>query len=187
MQAEYRREMNHSYLVLKADEEMDPQGYEIKMLLHNAPARLLPLSVRYIDGEPLFYYDVTYKQSISLLYETKKFGREDLERIFRAAADVIERLEEYLLDIETLLFNPRYIYMDTERQNIYFCCFPVREEKEQAGILELTEYILPKIDHKDAGAVVLGYGVYRESVESGMGADEIRKELRKVTLENLKE
>lgn len=100
---------------------------------------------------------------------------------------MIERLEEYLLDIETLLFNPRYIYMDTERQNIYFCCFPVREEKEQAGILELTEYILPKIDHKDAGAVVLGYGVYRESVESGMGADEIRKELRKVTLENLKE
>lgn len=187
MQAEYRREMNHSYLVLKADEEMDPQGYEIKMLLHNAPAGLLPLSVRYIDGEPLFYYEVTSKQSISLLYETKKFGREDLERIFRAAADVIERLEEYLLDIETLLFNPRYIYMDTERQNIYFCCFPVREEKEQAGILELTEYILPKIDHKDAGAVVLGYGVYRESVESGMGADEIRKELRKVTLENLKE
>lgn len=187
MQAEYRREMNHSYLVLKVDEEMDPQGYEIKMLLHNAPAGLLPLSVRYIDGEPLFYYEVTSKQSISLLYETKKFGREDLERIFRAAADVIERLEEYLLDIETLLFNPRYIYMDTERQNIYFCCFPVREEKEQAGILELTEYILPKIDHKDAGAVVLGYGVYRESVESGMGADEIRKELRKVTLENLKE
>ena len=187
MQAEYRREMNHSYLVLKADEEMNPQEYEIKMLLHNAPVGLLPLSVRYIDGEPLFYYEVTSKQSISLLYETKKFGKEDLERIFRAAADVMEKLEEYLLDVETLLFNPRYIYMDTERQNIYFCCFPVRQEKEQAGILELTEYILPKIDHKDAGAVVLGYGVYRESVESGMGADEIRKELRKVPLETLKE
>lgn len=187
MQAEYIREMNHSYLVLKAEEEINMQGYEIQMLLHNSPAGLLPLSVRYIDGEPLFYYEVTSRQSVSLLYETKKFEKADLERIFRAAADVMEIMEEYLLDIETLLFNPRYIYMDTERQNICFCCFPVIQGKKGTGILDLTEYILPKIDHKDAGAVVLGYGVYRESVESGIGADGIRKELRKVTAESLHE
>ena len=29
MQAEYRREMNHSYLVLKAGGTVNPQGYEI--------------------------------------------------------------------------------------------------------------------------------------------------------------
>ena len=187
MQAEYRREMNHSYLVLKAGSAVNPQGYEIKMLLHNQPPGLLPLSVRYIDGEPLFYYEVTSRQSIFVMYEAKKFGRADLEQIFRAAADIMEGLEEYLLDVGTILFNPKYIYMDTERQHLYFCCFPAERNQEQSGILELTEYILPKIDHKDAGAVVLGYGVYRESVETGTGADEIRRELRKVSRESVKE
>ena len=186
MQAEYRREMKHSYLVLKAGGAVNPQGYEIKMLLHNQPPGLLPLSVRYIDGEPLFYYEVTSRQSIFVMYEAKKFGKADLEQIFRAAADIMEGLEEYLLDVGTILFNPKYIYMDTERQHLYFCCFPAERNQEQSGILELTEYILPKIDHKDAGAVVLGYGVYRESVETGTGADEIRRELRKVSRESVK-
>ncbi len=110
-----------------------------------------------------------------------------MEQIFRAAANIMEGLEEYLLDVGTILFNPKYIYMDTERQHLYFCCFPAERNQEQSGILELTEYILPKIDHKDAGAVVLGYGVYRESVETGTGADEIRRELRKVSRESVKE
>ena len=54
MKAEYRREMNHSYLVLKTDGELNMQGYEMKMLLHNQLAGLLPLSVRYIYGVPLY-------------------------------------------------------------------------------------------------------------------------------------
>lgn len=187
MQAEYRREMNHSYLVLKADGEVNLQRYEIKMLLHNQPPGLLPLTVRYIDGEPLFYYEVTSRQSIFVLYEAKKFEKADLEQIFRAAADIMEELEKYLLNVETILFDPKYIYMDTERQHLYFCCFPAGRDEEQKRISELTQYILPKIDHKDAEAVVLGYGVYRESVEAGTGADEIRRELRKVSREPAKE
>lgn len=102
-------------------------------------------------------------------------------------ADIMEELEEYLLDAETILFNPKYIYMDTDWQHLYFCCFPVSREAGRNGVLELTEYILPKIDHKDAEAVVLGYGVYRESVEAGIGADEIRRELRKVSMETADE
>ena len=187
MKAEYRREMNHSYLLLKTDGEVNMQGYEMKMLLHNQLAGLLPLSVRYIDGVPLFYYEVTSRQSLLLNYEAKKFGKTDLERIFKSVADIMEELEEYLLDAETILFNPQYIYMDTDWQHFYFCCFPVSREAGRNGVLELTEYILPKIDHKDAEAVVLGYGVYRESVEAGIGADEIRRELRKVSMETADE
>ena len=187
MKAEYRREMNHSYLVLKTDGELNMQGYEMKMLLHNQLAGLLPFSVRYIDGEPLFYYEITSRQSLLLNYEVKKFGKTDLERIFRSVADIMEELEEYLLDAETILFNPKYIYMDTDWQHLYFCCFPVSRETGRNGVLELTEYILPKIDHKDAEAVVLGYGVYRESVEAGIGSDEICRELRKVSMETADE
>ena len=94
MKAEYRREMNHSYLMLKTDGELNMQGYEMKMLLHNQLAGLLPLSVRYIDGVPLFYYEVTSRQSLLLNYEAKKFGKTDLERIFKSVADLMGEREE---------------------------------------------------------------------------------------------
>lgn len=35
-----------------------------------------------------------------------------------------------------------------------------KDIKEQFQLL--TEYILPKIDHQDQDAVILGYGVYKE-------------------------
>ena len=83
MKAEYRREMNHSYLVLKTDGELNMQGYEMKMLLHNQLAGLLPLSVRYIDGVPLFYYEVTSRQSLLLNYEAKKIRKDGFGEDFQ--------------------------------------------------------------------------------------------------------
>lgn len=177
MQTEYRREMSRSYLVL--EQETKEETYAVKMLLHNHIRGLLPCSLRLLDGRQYFYYDVTSRQSIFSLYENRKFGSEELMLLFKAAADVMDVMEEYLLDSETLLLNPRYIYWSSELHDFSFCCCPVKDVKQKEGLCVLTEYILPKINHQDAEAVVLGYGVYRESMEENSGAEQIRKELEK--------
>ena len=179
MQVEYRREMNHSYLVLKNETHMETDSYTVKMLLHNSIKGLLPCSHRIIDGESYFYYDVTSRQSLFSLYENRKFRCGDLTSLFCAAADTMDSPEGYLLSSEMLLLNPRYIYWESEGSNFAFCCCPCAEPGEE--LCTLTEYILPKIDHQDAGAVVLGYGIYRESMEENSGAEQIRRELAKCT------
>ena len=51
----------------------------------------------------------------------------------------------------------------------------------------MTEYILPKIDHQDQDAVILGYGVYKErwkTVSSGTYQEELYKTRRAVGNDN---
>ena len=185
MYIEYKREMNHSYLVLGTGEIPQIQSYEVKMMVNNTPKGLLACSVRYMNGEPLFYYEVTSKQNVKALFERKKFTGKDLKKIFHALADAMDEMEGYLLDIDTLLLYPEYIYMDIEEQEVHFCCFPVAKETE-GSFLVLTEYILPRIDHEDQEAVLLGYGIYRESLESSITSKQIRKELNRMPVQKRK-
>ena len=39
----------------------------------------------------------------------------------------------------------------------------------------MTEYILPKLDHEDNQAVMLGYGIYRKALEPGFQLEVIKE------------
>ena len=77
MKAEYRRDMNHNYLVLEK-EELDTASYQVRILVGNMVPSLLKCRVQGLDGRCLIFYDVTSLQPLSVLYEKKKFRAEDL-------------------------------------------------------------------------------------------------------------
>lgn len=52
-----------------------------------------------------------------------------------------------------------------------------KDIKEQFQLL--TEYILPKIDHQEQDAVILGYGVYKRAMEDSFHLEHIKEELYK--------
>ena len=62
--AEYRREMNRNYLIIKP-EENKTERYTEKMLLENVISGLLAFHVKRVDGQAQFYYDITSKQPLS--------------------------------------------------------------------------------------------------------------------------
>ena len=72
METLYRRELNHSYLVLKTDTPHSFTDYCTKMLLCNPIDGLLPCNLRTIDGESFLYYEITSHQSLYQIYENKK-------------------------------------------------------------------------------------------------------------------
>ena len=45
----------------------------------------------------------------------------------------------------------------------------------QAQLRDLMEYLLPKLDHEDQEAVLLGYGVYRKILEPGFQLEDIKE------------
>ena len=75
---------------------------------------------------------------------------------------------------EQLLLRPEYIYLDIESQKVYFCCLPGFHREIQEQFKELTEYILPKLDHEDEQAVVLGYGIYKKALEAGFQLETVK-------------
>ena len=165
MRAEYKRDMNHNFLILYEDEEIDTSSYQVRMLVGNAIPSVLKCRVQGVDGRFMIYYDITSRQSVAALFEEKKLGCEELRMLFGGFVKVMEEMSEYLLNPGCLVIQPEYMYVDMEKRELFFCYLPGFEEDVRRQFQNLTEYILPKINHEDGNAVMLGYGIYRRALE----------------------
>ena len=180
MKSEYKRDMNHNYLILTGEDIIDTDSYQVRMLVANVVPALLKCRIQGIDGKFKVYYDVTSRQSLTSFYEEQKMRIEDLKIIFGSFVQVMEELSEYLLNPCQLILEPEYIYMDAGKKNIQFCYMPGYQKELQKQLQKLLEYILPKIDHDDGQAVVLGYGIYRRALEESFHLEHIKEELYRV-------
>lgn len=179
MRAEYKRDMNHNYLILYGEDKINTDSYQVRMLVGNVIPSLLKCRIQGMDGRFLVYFDITSKQALSVLYEEKKMGVEDLRLIFGGFVKAMEDAAEYLMNPGQFIISPEYIYTDIEKQEIYFCMMPGYEKDIKEQFQFLTEYILPKIDHQDQDAVILGYGVYKRAMEDSFHLEHIKEELYK--------
>ena len=179
MKAEYKRDMNHNYLILYGESEINTDSYQVRMLVGNVIPSLLKCRIQGMDGQFLVYFDITSRQSLSTLYEDRKLGVEDLRLIFGGFVQAMEDAAEYLMNPGQMVISPEYIFVDMEKKKIYFCLMPGYEKDIREQFQALTEYILPKIDHEDGDAVILGYGVYRRGMEDSFHLEHIKEELYK--------
>ena len=175
MFAEYKRDVSHNYLILHGDETINTTSYQVRILTGNTMSSILKCRMQGLDGTWLFYYDITSKQSLASFYEQRKLQGEDLEMILKGFLHVIEEMAEFLLNTEQLVLCPEYIFLDVEKKEVSFCCLPDYHHPVQEQFRELTEYLLPKLDHEDPTAVNLGYGIYRKAMEPGMQLENIKE------------
>lgn len=82
---------------------------------------------------------------------------------------------EFLLNADQLLLSPEYMYLDVEKQKMYFCCLPGEPKAIGEQFREMTEYFLPKLNHEDAAAVTMGYGIYRKALEAGIQLEMLKE------------
>lgn len=177
MKAEYKRDMNHNYLILYGEKDINTDSYQVRMLVGNIIPSLLKCRIQGVDGKFMMYFDITSKQAVSTLYEEKKMGNEDLRLIFGGFVRVMEEAAEYLINPAQLVLKPQYIFADCEKKELFFCLMPGYDKDIKEQFQLLTEYILPKIDHEDSEAVILGYGVYRRTMENSFHLEHIKEEL----------
>ena len=165
MQIDYKRDLNHTYVILQEEKEPDTASYQIRMLLTNAIPGLLDCKIGKMDDKTLFYYEVTSRQSLQSVFEQRSIGAEVLRKLFEQLLDLLEELGQYLLAPDGLVLQPELVFADANLENFSFCYLPGKQrhtECFQKQIRELMEYLLPKLDHQEQDAVVLGYGLYRE-------------------------
>ena len=79
------------------------------------------------------------------------------------------------MNTDQLLLCPEYIFLDIEKREVKFCCLPDYHHPIQEQFRELTEYLLPRLDHEDSQAVSMGYGVYRKAMETGFQLEHIKE------------
>lgn len=159
------RDMNHNYLVLEEAEFFsfvpEKEDFRKRMVLENRISHLLPMEKRMINGKTAYYYEINQMQSLESMYEQKEMTREELKKLLKGCVSLFQNLEEYLLEGEQILLEPAYIYLQEETKEPYFVYAVSYEKDVRESFVQLTDYLLTKIDHTEEKAVMLGYQVYR--------------------------
>lgn len=165
IEAEYKRDFNHNYMIIKSPCGVDMDSFQIRMLLGNVMKGFLGCRLHMLDNHALFYYEITSRQSLAALYQSCMIDAKILETLITAVAEALEVLDSYLLDPQGLVLQAEYIYLDAAKEEVSFCYLPGYGGKIGEEFRAFTEYLLPKIDHTCQEAVVLGYGLYRKAME----------------------
>lgn len=158
----YKRELNHSYMVLGCDACDISESYAYRMMTQNRIGQLLQCSQRQMDGEGFLYYDISSRQPLERLYEARKLDAEDMKRIIYAVAAVQADLGEYLLDERGLMLEAGMIFADVETEELYFCFNPERKEAGQR-YEKLADFFLGHVNHGEEHAVNIAYQFYKMS------------------------
>ena len=162
----FERSMNHNYMILSrcnyfGQEDSGGMDYRTKMLLENHIPGLLPVTHRRINGECRYYYEINSLQSLDRLYDKSEIRYDELRRLQSGCVSLFDRLEEYLLDGTQIIMKSDLIYIDVEKMEPYFVCYPDYEGDVRLSFMEFIDELLTRIDHTDERAVMLGYQVYR--------------------------
>lgn len=173
MKLEYKRELDHNYLVLEEEQEEQREGYEIYMLEENRIPGLLSCTMQRINERQRFFYEVTSRQSLDLLLERKRLIYTDLIHILEGIRRALSGAREYLLDVNHLMLRPEYIYVNLDLDLPEFCYFPYYERPVREQFFELAEYLLGKLDRQDRLGVELGYEIYKMASEDNCSIEEI--------------
>lgn len=164
IEAEFKRDLNNNHMIFNCPEEVSLNNYQIAMIRSNTIGGMLKCNVRTIDNKSSLYYEITSKQPLERVFEKQLMKYRDIQKLITGIKAMIEKVEEYLLDCNSLLIEPEYIYMNVETEEMYFCYIPGYQKAITSSFHQLAEFVFNKIDHKDKEGVVLGYELYQQTL-----------------------
>ncbi len=177
MNAEYKRDLQNNYLILEAPPEADADDYRFRMAEQNKVPGLLPFQCSRKDGALYLHYEITSLQPLTGVYEKRTMRYDDILFLLAGIRDVLEAMQQYLLEPAQLVFDPEYVYADTQRRRVRLCYLPGSEGSFSIGML--AEFILKHLDHREQQAVTLGYGFYEKAAEENFSLQKTLQEMLK--------
>lgn len=176
----YEQENDSIYMVIDSGSKMPSSDYDIKMLENNNVSSLLPVSMRCVDNQYSYYYDVTSKQQFSKIYEYKKLSRSNVENILISLEKLVNEINEYMLDLDRVILKIECIYVDMSKDRLLFAYGEdgVSEENEgfRQGVKKLFDYIIEHFDHgvKDADIMYV-YNIYQRIAQGDYNASDFKE------------
>ena len=177
MKEQLKRDLNKTYLILSSEEKQYEESYETEMIIKNAPHTLLPLHVLRVDGEVQLFYDVSAKQTLKDCAGRVKLSGKIIRDLFETIDQVISVMKDYLLDIESVLFDLAHIY--TKEGQFFFCYCPWEKKEVLNSLRKMLEEILGNLDYHDTEGVELAYHLYQCACRGDFHISKILEEHQK--------
>ena len=173
----YERNLTGSYMKIPAG--MGANLDEKLMLKRKLPG-LLPVEKAYVDGDGQYWYNISGKQSLDTYCRMKEIGIEFIERLIISICSEMEILEWNMIHTSCLMLDPELIFVTNSNREFIFTVYPTSSGNLENDFQQLMEFLLTKVDHKDAAAVRAAYGIYEKTLADGYSIWDIRGEIMKV-------
>lgn len=169
-------DINGTYLIISSDEHM-LSPYELKMFDYNDIKGFLPITMSRVNNNIKFHYKIMNYENLTKSFYNKTFNISDIKNIFQAITALGQRASEFLLNPDSILLNPEYIFV--RNKEYLFCYLPIQNQSFQRGIRELMEYILERLDHSDQDNALLAYGLYQKVLKNNFTMEMLMEEFFK--------
>jgi len=122
IRAEYKKDLNNHFLIIK-DDEMMSKSYQAKMMTGNLIQGLLPCRLRYMNGQAEFCYEIGSKEALGKVYENQEIQYDMLHEFFEHFLQMMKELDTYLLDSSCIILDKDFIFLNLEKNNGIFVFF----------------------------------------------------------------
>lgn len=164
LEAKYFRDYKRSYMILHCGSAQPDKSYQCKLLISNKFEELLHCSLRHVNGEAYFYYDISSRTTLESLYRGRQFSFRQVRELFEQLYGMYCRLGDHFMDETKLVLAPEYIYYDLSRKKYIGLYYPDYEEDKPFEAL--MDYLLEHMDSQDERLADVVYQIYERSEES---------------------
>lgn len=175
MEKKYKRDLNHTYLILELP-GLYEEDYQMKMMQANQIEGLLSIAGQGVDGQSQYFYEISGKVSMRALYEKAEMQKEELEMFLTQFMRMANEVQRYLLDVNKILLEPEYIFW--EEGQYFFCYLPERDVDLCQAFHGLTEYFVSRISHKDQEGFLLACELHKATMEENYNLEKIIEKQR---------
>ena len=166
MNTYYLKNYSKNYMILEDFPEYKySSDFRLKMITNNHINNTLCITYEINNNMPVFKYNITSLQSISTIYENKTISLNEYLSIITSLIDVMDELEKYLFDINSIIIRTNYVYMDPENYSTYFTICPAWNQDFYSELKSFFEDLLNKIDHSNERLVFIAYKLCTESAK----------------------
>lgn len=164
LEPKYFRDYKHNYIILRCEQVQPDKNYQCKLLTSDKIGEILRCSLRHVNGESYFYYDISSKTTLDNLYHGRQMSFDQVRDLLEQLYGIYCKLGDYFLDEMKLMLLPQFIYYDLNRKKYIGLYYP--DYKEDRPCETLMDYLLEHADNQDERLTDCVYQMY-ERMEEG--------------------
>lgn len=182
MEISYKKDGNRNTMMIQ-DIDIDENDYKLQMVINNHIDGIMPMKVEHINNNSIINYNISSKTRLSDLYARKQMSGKELYSFIKDVKILVEKMNEYLLDVNSIAFDAELIYFNRQTGRYEFCYIPKEQGDFQIKIRDLFDKLLEYINHNDKEAVMIAYGIQQLTI----GIDFTLQDILKCAYENMRE
>ena len=170
---EYTRNRNHSYLWINGTSNQDVE----QMLVHNKIKGLLPVTINNEDGDTRYRYEITSLIPLIHWIKKKSVGIEEIRIVLNSIYHCSEALEEFFLELESLVLIPEYIFIDEKDLQCYFIFFDEYRVDFTVALKQVLQFFLENISDNKRKETRCVYDIYETLQNPNYCLEEVMEKL----------